>query len=129
MPPLKLPVELSRRTLLKTGLVRATFVAAGSGALAFQKPRPLSEGGQFRRLSDAEGSVLAALSDRLCPAGGPGAPGATAIGLAAFIDAKLETTDEDVKQGLKLGLLLFDNALTGALFGERTRPFSQLSPE
>ena len=129
MPPLKLPVELSRRTLLKTGLVGATFVAAGSVALAFQKPRPLSASGKFRVLSDAEGSVLVALADRLCPAGGPGAPGATAIGLAAFIDSTLETTDDDVKQGLKLGLLLFDNALTGALFGERTRPFSQLSPE
>lgn len=129
MPPLRLPVELSRRTLLKTGLVGATFVAAGSVALAFQKPRQLSESGKFRVLSDAEGSVLVALADRLCPAGGPGAPGSTALGLPALIDGMLEATDEEAQQGLKMGLLLFDNALTGALFGERTRPFSQLSPE
>jgi hypothetical protein len=39
----------------------------------------------------------------------------------------LSYADEEVRKGFKLALLMFDNALTGAVFGERARPFSQLS--
>jgi hypothetical protein len=121
-------VELSRRTLLKTGLLGATFVTLGSVALALQKPRPLASGSKLSVLSDREAGVLAAMANRLCPALGPGAPGAAAVGIVPKLDFMLTAADEETKQGLKLGLLMFDNALTGALFGERARPFSELSP-
>jgi hypothetical protein len=128
MPPLKLPVELSRRTLLKTGLIGATLVAAGSVALALQKPRSPAAARKFSVLSDDEAGVLDALAERLCPAHGPGAPGAAATGVVPYIDGMLSYADAEAQKGFKLALLMFDNALTGALFGERARPFSQLAP-
>jgi len=129
MPPFTLPVELSRRTLLKTGLIGATFVAAGSVALALQKPRSPAVASQLRVFTDGEAGVLDAMAARLCPPQGRGAPGAAALGLVAYIDGMLSYADDEVRKGFKLALLMFDNALTGALFGERARPFSQLSPE
>lgn len=124
MPPFKLPVELSRRTLLKTGLIGAACVAAGSVGLALQKPPPIA--GEFRVFTESEAGVLEALASRLCPAQGPGAPGSVALGIVPFLDDMLSRSDEEARKGFKLALLLFDNALTGALFGERARPFSKL---
>jgi hypothetical protein len=127
MPPFKLPLELSRRTLLKTGLIGATLVTAGSVALALQKPRPPAASRKLHVLTEGEAGVLDVLAERLCPAQGAGAPGAAALGMVAYIDGMLAFTSEEVRTGFKVALLLFDNALTGALFGERARPFSQLA--
>jgi hypothetical protein len=127
MAPFKLPVELSRRTLLKTGLIGATFVAAGSVALALQKPRQIDANSKYRVFSASEASVVAALAARLCPAAGSGAPGAEAVDLVSILDSRLAVAEEEAVKGLKLALLMFDNALTGAVFGERARPFTQLS--
>jgi len=125
MSPTKLPGELSRRTLLKTGLIGVALVSVGSAALLLQGART-REGKALRSFSAAEAGVLTALARRLCPADGPGAPGAEGIDLVGMLDQALEPLDDDAKQQLKLGLTLFDNAFTGALFGERVRPFSQL---
>lgn len=125
----KLPSGLSRRRLLKTGLVGFVLVSAGSAALLLQKPRLRSDGADLHVLDAREASVFAALADRLCPALGAGAPGASALGLVASIDKLLASADPDALQGVKVGILLFDNAFTGALFGERVRPFSQLSAD
>jgi Gluconate 2-dehydrogenase subunit 3 len=127
MASFKLPVELSRRTLLKTGLIGASFVAAGSVALALQKPRSREAADKLQVLTAGEAGALDALAERLCPAQGPGAPGARAIGLVPYIDGMLSYADAEAQKGFKLALLMFDNALTGAVFGERARPFSQLS--
>lgn len=121
----KLPGELSRRTLLKTGLIGVAFVSVGSAALALQGGKPRT-GQPLRSFSAAEAGVLTALARRLCPADGQGAPGAEGLDLVGMLDQALEPLDDDAKQQLKLGLMLFDNAFTGALFGERVRPFSQL---
>jgi Gluconate 2-dehydrogenase subunit 3 len=120
----KLPGELSRRTLLKTGLIGVAFVSVGSAALLLQGGKPRA--GKLRTFTANEAGVLAALAARLCPAGGAGAPGAEAIDLVGMLDQALEPLDDDAKQQLKLGLMLFDSAFSGALFGERVRPFSQL---
>ena len=128
MSPSKLPGELSRRTLLKTGLIGVAFVSVGSAALLFQGAKPHT-GKALRSFSAAEAGVLAALARRLCPADGAGAPGADGIDLVGMLDQALEPLDDDAKQQLKLGLMLFDNAFSGALFGERVRPFSQLDGE
>lgn len=126
MPPTPLPRELSRRSLLKTGLIGVAFVSVGSAALLFQGAKPRSESTPLRTFTPAEAGVLAALSRRLCPAAGPGAPGADGIDLVGMLDVALEPLDDEAKKGLKLGLMIFDNAFTGAVFGERVRPFSQL---
>jgi hypothetical protein len=126
MPPSKLPIELSRRSLLKTGLIGFALVSAGSAALLLQPPRSESATGKLATFDPKEAAVLAALARRLCPPAGPGSPGADALGLVVLLDKALGTADEEVRKGLRVGLLIFDNALTGALFGERVRPFSQL---
>lgn len=126
MSSAKLPPGLSRRTLLKSGLVGFVLVSAGSAALLLQKPKP-HESANLTVLTSDEASVLAALADRLCPALGAGAPGALALGIVNQVDLMLQAADADAQRGIKVGLLLFDNALTGALSGERVRPFSQLS--
>jgi hypothetical protein len=126
MPPTPLPRELSRRSLLKTGLIGFAFVSVGSAALLLQGAKPRAGTSPLRTFTAAEAGVLGALAQRLCPAAGPGAPGAVGLDLVGMLDVALEPLDEEAKQGLKLGLMLFDNAFTGALFGERMRPFSQL---
>lgn len=126
MPPTPLPRELSRRSLLKTGLVGFAFVSVGSAALLFQGAKPRAATTPLRTFTAAEAGVLTALASRLCPPAGPGAPGAEGIDLVGMLDVALEPLDDEAKKGLKLGLMIFDNAFTGALFGERVRPFSQL---
>ena len=128
-PPELLLKGLSRRTLLKTGLVGFVLVSAGSAALLLQKPKPRAAGSALSVLSDDEASVLSALADRLCPALGQGAPGARAVDLVGNVDKLLASANEEAQKGVKMGLMLFESAFTGALFGERVRPFSQLSGE
>lgn len=123
----KLPGELSRRSLLKTGLVGFAFVSVGSAALLLQGARPLDGATKLSVLTAGEAGVLQALSRRLCPSDGPEVPGADGLDLVATLDRALAGLDEEVQKGVKLGLLLFDNAFTGALFGERVRPFSKLA--
>ncbi len=122
----KVPPELSRRSLLKTGLVGAALVTAGSAALLVQPPRSEGVASGLTTFDPKSAAVLTALARRLCPAAGPGSPGADAIGLVGLLDKAVANADEEVRKGLQVGLLIFDNALTGALFGERLRPFSQL---
>jgi hypothetical protein len=129
MPPSELPKELSRRSLLKTGLLGVALVSVGSAALLLQPSRSENLAAKLSAFDAREAAVLAALARRLCPAAGLGSPGADAIGLVALLDKALASADDEAVKGLKVGLLIFDNALTGALFGERVRPFSQLDGE
>jgi len=129
MPSETLPPGLSRRTLLKTGLIGFALVSASSAALLLQKPKPRAVIGGLLVLSAEEANVLGALADRLCPANVPGAPGARGTNLVARVDALLDSVDVESQKGVKVALMLFDSAFTGALFGERVRPFSQLQGE
>lgn len=122
----ELPPELSRRSLLKTGLIGVALVSVGSAALLLSPAREETVPGALEHFSAKEAAILAALARRLCPAGGPGAPGADAVGLVASLDKALANADEETIKGLRIGVAIFDNAFTGALFGERLRPFSQL---
>lgn len=122
--------RFSRRKLLKTGLVGALMVGASGGLLALQKPRARPLPSQGLRVLDAhEFAILAAVADRICPALGPGAPGASALDVALQADRLFERAPTDAQEGIKTVLRVFDNALTGALFGERVQSFTQLSPE
>lgn len=120
------PPKLTRRSLLKTGLIGAALVSVSSAALLLQPEKQRSAHSTLKVLSEREANVLSALASRLCPAMGPGAPGAEGVQLVEQIDAFLATADKEGQDGLKMALVIFDNAFTGALFGERVRPFSQL---
>lgn len=120
---------LSRRSLLKTGLLGAAVVALGSVGLALQGSKLGAPGKNLKVLSAQEYAVLAAIAERVCPAFGKGAPGATALDIAGKADALLAHAEADGKEGVKLALRVFENGLTGALFFERARPFTQLSAE
>lgn len=119
----------SRRSLLRGGLASVALVTLGGVGLALQpgKPRRLPPGG-LKVLSPAEYATLAAFADRSCPPRGPGVPSAADLDIAATADALFANAEEDVKKGLKMGLSIVESGLAGALFLERVRPFTQLSP-
>ncbi len=105
-------------------------VAVGGVSLALQPTRVgKSPTSQLRVLSTEEYAVLTAVADRLCPALGPGAPGARALDIAGRVDELMVGAEADGKQGLKILLRAFESGLTGAVFFERVRPFTQLSAE
>jgi hypothetical protein len=120
---------LSRRRLLRAGLFGGLAVAAGSVALAMQSTAPRGQRPQrLAVLTAEEYAILAAIAARVAPAAAAGAPGADALDVALKADALLAHASPDAQKGLKLALVMFDNALPGALFGERLRPFTRLSP-
>ena len=121
--------RLSRRTLLKTGLLGTVLVGLGSVGLALQKPLRQGATPALKLLDADEYAVLVAIADRLCPALGAGAPGARAVDVATQLDALLLTADPETQKGTKIALRIFDNALAGALSGERFVPFTRLPPE
>ncbi len=129
MAPADIPKQLTRRSLLKTGFVGVAVVALGGVALALQRTRATKPGHELLVLNDKEYAVLAAFAARISPAGGPGAPGATALDVAGKADRLLAGADPEGQKGLKLVLNVFESGLTGALFFERVRPFTQLSGE
>lgn len=126
-PPVTKSPTASRRNVLKAGLLGTAALALGGVTLGLR--------GTVMRAAPAHGlallslkeyAVLTAIAERICPAAGDGAPGATALDVAAMIDQRLATAEADVQGGIKLLLGIFENALTGALFGERLAPFTQL---
>jgi hypothetical protein len=121
--------RLSRRNLIKTGLFGTLLVGLGSAGLALQKTARRAGPADLRVLDADEYAVLSAIAERACPALGPGAPGATALGVAAKIDTLLMSADGETQKGTKIGLRIFENALSGALSGERLVPFTQLGPD
>lgn len=123
-PPWLSPV-LSRRWFIRGSLLGAAGVAFGSLLLAADRSQTVTTG--LRVLSQHEADVLAALAERLCPAGSDGAPGAAALHSVEQIDAALAAAPDDAQQGFKLALRVFDNAFIGALCGERLQPFRTLS--
>lgn len=120
----------SRRGFLKIGLIGTGVAAAGGVGLALRRTvlREAPAAG-LKVLSEREYSVLAAVADRICPALGEGAPGATKLDVARKADEIFATLPQAVQKEFKILLGVFESALTGALFGERIRPFTQLSPE
>ncbi len=130
MAPEDIAKQLSRRSLLKTGLIGIAVVTVGSVGLALQPTRAgKAAKSKLLVLNAQEYAVLTAIADRLCPPLGEGAPGAKALDVAGKVDALLAGAEADGKQGLKMLLRVFESGLTGAVFFERVRPFTQLSGE
>jgi hypothetical protein len=118
--------RLSRRTLLKSGLVGAVLVGVGSAGLALQSTRKQGATPPLKVLDAEEYAVLCAVAETACPALGAGAPGATALEVAKQLDGLLASADPESQKGTKMALRIFDNALSGALGGERLVPFTKL---
>lgn len=119
-----------RRALLRGGLASGALLALGGVGLALQPTRRGDAPAEaLRILSEDEHAILAAVARRVCPEPRPDVPGADAIGVALLADRMLEPADPEIVAGVKSALALFESGLVGALFLERARPFTQLSPE
>lgn len=120
--------RLSRRTLLRSGLAGFGLVVLAGTGIGLQgtklAPAPRRT---LRVLTLAEYSIVAAIAARVCPSPRPGVPGATALDIASKVDESLVRLPADIQNGMKTGLHIFESGLTGALFGERVRPFTTLS--
>jgi hypothetical protein len=128
-PPDAPTTTLTRRTLLKSGLWGTVFVAAAGFGLSLQDTRLVPDApSKLSVLSPKEYAVLVALSDRLCPAL-DATPSASELGIPAQLDRMLSFVPVEEQEGVKMALRLFEHPISGVLFGERTRPFTQLSPE
>jgi len=120
--------RITRRRLLKATLSLVAVATAGGAVLAAQKTTPVGSLPKLSVLDAAEYTVLCAIAARLCPAGDD-APGALALRVPEAIDVALAHSDAESQKAIKGALALFENALGGALAGERVVPFTQLPPE
>lgn len=122
--------EVSRRGVLKAGLLGTAAAIAGGVGLGLRATRLIAPPGDgLQVLSVKEYAVLVAIAERICPAPADGSPGATQLDVARLVDRRLATLERDAQDGVKILLMVFENALTGALFGERLAPFTQLDGE
>lgn len=120
----------SRRNLLRGGLGGALLLGLGGVGLSLQRTRvdgaPAED---LLVLTRDEWAIVAAVAARVCPPPGADVPGADAIGVATLADRLLSRADPGTLADVKSVLALFENGLTGALFFERVRPFTQLDPD
>jgi len=122
--------ELSRRSLLKRGLLGGSLLALGGlGFLALRGGRlvPVPPDG-LRVFSPREFAVLDAVAHRLVRPRA-GWPTVEELGVALAADRIAERTEPSAQKELKQLLGLFENGLAGFLFGGRTRPFTTLDGE
>jgi Gluconate 2-dehydrogenase subunit 3 len=124
------PPALSRRSLLKRGLLGGSLLAVGGlGFLALRGGRAVAlppEG--LRVFSPREYAVLDAVAHRLVRPRA-GWPTVEEVGVALAADRIAERTEPSARKELKQLLGLFENGLAGFLFGARTRPFTALDGE
>jgi hypothetical protein len=114
----------TRRSFLKKGLIGGLLLAgAGIGLAKFpgrlsHKPRrPL------RVLDEREFATLAAVAARIVLA-----PSVDPAEIAHRADESLVLAVPEVQHDIKQLLTLFENALAGALFDFRFKPFTRLEP-
>ncbi|HUM10077.1 MAG TPA: gluconate 2-dehydrogenase subunit 3 family protein [Myxococcaceae bacterium] len=121
------PVSLSRRSLIKRGLVGGALLAAGgAGFLALRGGLPVTlppDG--LLVFSPAQFAVLDAVARRMVRPR-PGWPTVDEVGVARAADRIAARVEPSAQKELKQLLGLFENGLAGFLFGGRTRPFTRL---
>lgn len=120
----------SRRGVLTKGLFGGAFLLlGGSGWLAARGSKLVAlpdEG--LKVLSPRQYAVLHAFAECMLPAEGK-FPSAEALRVAYQGDKILGLVDVTARDELTALLELFENALANAIFGQRFRPFTQLSVE
>jgi hypothetical protein len=119
----------TRRGFLKKGLFGGLLLAFGGGTwLAFRRSAMVELPAGLQVLDARSYAVVRALVERFVPAR-PGFPPPETLGTAKAVDAILAMVDDSSRAELKQLLLLFENALPNFLFGLRTKPFTQMSPD
>src|SRR5215472_9423984 len=121
------PATLSRRSVIKRGLLGGALLAAGgAGFLALRGGAevPLPPDGLLV-FSPAQYAVLDAVARRMVrPRSGWATVDQIAVARAA--DRIAARTEPSAQKELRQLLGLFENGLAGFLFGGRTRPFTRL---
>ncbi len=118
-----------RRGFLKKGLVGAALLAVGGGTwLVTRRTRPAPAlGAPLRVLSAEEATVVLAIANRLVPERA-GFPRPLEVGVPDKVDAMVAMAHPATQKEVRQLLRLFENALTGFLFGGQFRPFTAASP-
>ena len=121
------PVSLSRRSLLKRGLLGGALLAAGgAGFLALRGGASVTlptDG--LLVFTPAQFAVLDAVARRMVRPR-KGWPTVDEVGVARAADRIAARVEPSAQNELQQLLGLFENALAGFLFGGRTRPFTRL---
>ena len=121
--------QITRRSFLRRGLYGLAVVLAGSTGLALQPSRERgTPAAGLKVFSAREYAILCAVADRVMPAA-PGLLSGSEMGVAEKLDGLMAVASEPARKGFSLLLAVFENGLTGLIFGERVRPFTKLSPE
>jgi hypothetical protein len=115
-------VKLGRRTVLLAGAA-AGVVALCGGVLALQPTALRTPRRALLALDPVTFSVLAALADRVCPAGG-GLPSAWDLEVPEQIDAYLDALHPAARDEVIHLLHLLESGLVGLILDRRPRAFS-----
>lgn len=124
------PKSMTRRSLLKKGLVGGALLALGGATFLALR------GGKSVRLPDeplqvldaASYAVVHAIAERMIRSR-RGWPSVDEVGVGLTVDRILRRADPSAQQEVKKLLGLFDNALANLAFGGRTRPFTALAAD
>jgi len=111
---------VSRRRFIKLGLLGGVLLAS-AGLFAWPTRKSWRPRRALRVLDPREFAVLAAIAARTVVG-----PGADPISIAHEIDEQFVLQVPEAQRDLKRLLVLFENALMGALFDGRLRPFTHL---
>jgi len=112
----------SRRAFLRSGLISVAVLGLSGLGLALQRTKLIAVPNDgLLVLTPEQYAILAAVAARTCP------PNELGIDVALSADRLLTLVDDDVKAGVGLALNVLESSVVGALFGERTAPFTQLS--
>jgi hypothetical protein len=125
--PESAPAGVSRRSVIKRGLLSGALLAAGgAGFLAFRSGTPVTlPADGLLVFTPAQFAVLDAVARRVVRPR-PGWPGVDRVGVARAADRIAAHVEPSAQKELQQLLGLFDNGLAGFLFGGRTRPFTRL---
>jgi len=121
------PAGLSRRSLVKRGLLGGALLAAGgAGFLALRSGASVSVPADgLLVFTPAQFAVLDALARRMVRPR-HGWPSVDQVGVARAADRIAARVEPSARKELQQLLGLFENGLAGFLFGGRTRPFTRL---
>lgn len=119
----------TRRGFLKKGLFGGLLLAVGGGTwLAFKRSAQVELPTGLKVLDARRYAVVRALVERFIPAR-QDFPPPESLGTAKAVDAIMAMVDDSSRVELNQLLMLFENALPNFLFGLRTTPFTQMSPD
>lgn len=115
-------ILLSRRAVIKLGLVGLAGAATGLGATAVFTHRRTSAPSKYRFFSEAEAALLIDICDQIIPA--DDLPGAKQTGAINYIDRQLSGVFASQQPAYRRGLASFNQTC----IQDFMRPFQELTP-